>query len=129
MKKLLLLVVLLLLVFSLSSCSAVNAEYTGLRIGCVRSEKEGEISLSCMKFNGGVKYNVDVREDRNLYFDASFEVKGGTIALQIIGTDGEALYSETITSDSNYKFDLKEYGKHKIKIEVTEFEGKYSFKW
>ena len=129
MKKLLLLIVLLLVVFSLTSCSVVNVEYTGLRVGCVHSENDGEIKLSCMKFNGGVNYTVNVKEDKNLYFDSLFTVKNGTVALQIIGTNGEALYSETITSDSTFRFDLKEYGKNKIKLEFTEFEGEYSFKW
>lgn len=131
MKKLAVVLSVLLLAIIFVSC-ATSATFTGTRIGCVSNQESYKVSLSCHSFNGTATYKIKTDEDhaRNIHYDIT--VEEGTLIVEIQDNDGNQLYKDTFTPDSqpeqNHCYGVG-YGKYKIMLTADEFRGSYVFDW
>ena len=99
------------------------------RIGSVMSTTSTKISLSCQKCNGETLYQLVVKESVSLAINANISLEDGALLITVMDANKDLIFENTYKEDANFEVPLKEYGKQFIKINHSDFKGKYTFTW
>ena len=86
------------------------------------------ISFSCQKSNGEIIYQIVVSEKTALTISSDVKLSEGSVTFTVTYGD-EQIYDGSISESANFEIPLKEYGKHRIKINHTNFKGSYALNW
>lgn len=82
------------------------------------------------KFNGSVKYIIDVKEGKHdLVLKVNITTSSGEINYSISPIDGDALYAYSTIEDVEKEYVLPNYGRYKIVLNGNDHEGSYNFSW
>ena len=107
----------------LSACagSTIIVSNNTTSIMSVSNMSGSEIYFSCKSCKGEIVYQISVGETQSLSIKTDVKIDGGTVTFTVT--------EQGITDNSNFEIPLKDYGKHRVKINHDGFKGSYRLNW
>ena len=88
-----------------------------------------QIMFSCKKCEGEIIYRITVTEECALNLNFDVEIGNGSVTYTVLDNGGAELATQEVSKSMTFDVPLTEYAKYKIKINHSDFKGKYTIDW
>ncbi len=124
--------ILLFAAFSAAGCGkSTTVEWVGYCESKVSEMDKDSCALECTAFDGSATYTINVEDagGAQLFIKGEVTAYSGELNVTVIDSDENIKYFNIISENEFVSIMLPDPGVYRIRIEASEFSGKYNFRW